>query len=60
LGGCRARAAGTLGASEAAEALRKLLYLASRAHEKPVSQAAAAALLYMLRYSPPDQAQQVP
>ena len=39
--------------------LRKLLYLASRAEQKPVAQAAAAALLYALRYVPSAQAQQV-
>ena len=56
---CRAKASGRLEAQDAEEVLRKLLYLASRAEEKPASQAAAGALLYALRYIPSAQAQQV-
>ena len=57
--GCRAKATGALAEAESTEALKKLLYLASRSEEKPVSQAAAAAFQYVLRYAPAAEAQQV-
>ena len=56
---CRAKAVGKLQAQDAEEVPRKLLYLASRAEQKPVAHAAAAALLYALRYVPSAQAQHV-